>query len=195
MKNQHTLDQIRDAAAVLAAASRNVENVAREQEMAIRAAITPIIESRRELLDLALKRRTDAEATLQGMLNASPQLFVKPRSLAIDGVKCGYQKSQDSFEWTEEQLVIDRIKALVPDKFDLLVRTSESLVVDAVGQLEPQLLPRLGITLKKGVDSVFVKVGESEVDKIAKAIIAEAAKRHEDESAASKTRRPRAKAA
>lgn len=189
-----TLDQIRDAAAVLAAAARNVENVAREQEAAIRAAIAPIIESRRQLLDLALKRRIDAEETLQTMLNQAPQLFVKPRSLSIDGVKCGYQKSQDGFEWGDEQLVIDRIKALVPDKVDLLIRTEQSLVVDAIGQLDAALLPRLGITQKKGVDAVFIKIGESEVEKLARAIIAEAAKRREDE-AVPKPRRARAKAA
>lgn len=189
MQTPLTLDQIRDAAAILAAANRNLEHVAREQENAIRDAIAPIVVQRRSLLDLAAKRRADAEETLITMLNAAPQLFQKPRSLTMDGVKCGYQKGADSLEISDDSAVIARIRALMPDKANLLIRTEESLVMDGLAQLNEGQLRQLGVSTCKGVDGVFVKISESDVDKLAKAIIADASKRRGDEGAAKLVRR------
>lgn len=172
---------IREAAQRLAIANRELTVRAELQQRELAAAVAPIAEKHRAGLDEAAEQRAEAEADLQRMLDAWPSLFIAPRSLTVDGVKCGYRKEEDSLDWGDEQAVIARIENVHPELYDLLVREQKSLVVDALAQLEQRQLSHIGVRLINGADRSFIKIGDSDIDKLVKAILADAASRVADD--------------
>ena len=183
-----TLTEIRTAAKRLAEAHRASITRASTLETAIAAAITPIYQKHLAGIDAAAEEEAAARAELQAMIDVSPQLFSKPRSLSVDGVKCGYRKQEDSLDWDDEANVITRIRAL-PELVDLapvLVRTEEALVITALAELDARTKTRIGIRLIPGIDQPFISFGDSDVEKMVKAILADAAKRQGEDDAPKK---------
>ncbi|MDB5802301.1 MAG: hypothetical protein JWL63_3240 [Rhodocyclales bacterium] len=180
------MTEIREAAQVLAVAAQNLSLIAKTQEMELAKAIAPIAELYRPALDDAANDQAAALARLKELVDANPQLFRKPRSITIDGVRAGYRKEDDALDWSDEAAVIASIRKLLPDLAPTLVRTQETLVADAVAQLEPKDLQRLGIRRINGADKSFVTLGDSDVDRMVKAIVADAiARAGQDEKTAS----------
>lgn len=188
-----TLENIRAAAERLAAA--HVATTARASLLQdeIKAAVTPIYERHRSGLDAAAEEEARARDDLQRLLEAAPQLFKKPRSIAINGVRAGYRKEEDSLDFADEKAVIARIRALYPEQADLLIRTEESLVLDALPQLDAKARRAVGISLITGADRSFITVGGSDVEKLARALIADAIRRVGEEDAPPKGKKGKAK--
>ena len=61
-----------------------------------------------------LKRAVAATAKrqdeLKGLLEASPELFAKPRSVIFHGIKVGYAKGKGKIEFTDPEQVVKLIK-------------------------------------------------------------------------------------
>lgn len=188
-----TLDSIRSAAERLAAA--HVATTARASLLQdeIKTAVTPIYDRHRSGLDAAAEEEARAKEELQQLLDAAPQLFKKPRSFIINGVRAGYRKEEDTLFYADEEAVIARIRALLPDQADLLIRTQESLVADALPQLDGKDRRSVGISLVTGVDRSFVTVGDSDVEKLTRALIADASRRVGEEEAPTKSKKGKAK--
>lgn len=173
-----TLKDIRSAAEQLARAHAVTEGVAAKLRSELEEACRPIYNRFQSELDHAAEAKAEALRCLNSLLELAPQLFAKsPRSLSVDGVRAGYRKGEDSLDWDDDEVVIKRIRALIPDSADLLIRVEESLVVDALSQLPANSLTALGIRRIPGVDSPFVTIGASEVDALVKAILAAASQR------------------
>lgn len=193
-----TLTEIRMAAQRLADARR--ESVARATalESVLNKAITPIYACHRPGLDAAAEEEAAAKAELLDLIIASPQLFQRPRSLTVDGVKSGYRKEEDGLTWEDDAQVIARIRAL-PELQELaavLIRTEESLNVSALAELDAKQRRQVGISLVQGVDKPFVSFTENDVEKLVKSILADAAKRQgEDDAPAKKKSKAKAKEA
>jgi hypothetical protein len=179
---------IREAAQRLAIANRELTVRAEMQQRELAAAVAPIAEKHRAGIDEAAQARAEADAALDALLKASPSLFISPRSMTVDGVKCGYRKEEDSLDWGDEDLVIKRIEDLHPELYDLLVREKKTLVADALAQLEPRQLAHIGVHLISGADRSFISIGDSDVDKLVKAILADAQRRVADEDKPAKKR-------
>lgn len=172
---------IRDVSQRLAAANRELTARAEAQKREIAEVVLPITERHRAGIDLAAAERAELETELLALVQAAPSLFVKPRSISVDGVKCGYRKEEDGMDWDDEQAVIARIDDLHPELYHLLVRETKSIVVDALSQLEARQLRQVGVRLVSGADRAFVSIGESEVDKLVKAIVSDAHRRIADD--------------
>ena len=188
-----TLDNIRAAAERLAAA--HVATTARASLLQdeIKTAVMPIYVRHRSGLDAAAEEEALARDELQRLLDAAPQLFKKPRSILVNGVRAGYRKEEDSLYFADEKGVIARIRALLPDQADLLIRTEESLVLDALPQLDAKDRGAVGISLITGADRSFVTIGDSDVEKLAKTLIADAIRRVGEEDTPPKGKKGKAK--
>lgn len=191
-----TLSDIRAAAEQLSNAHNDTSATAAHLQAEIKSAIGPILERYQTTLD----RYAEAEAVwhrrLDELLASAPQLFVKPRSLSVDGVKAGYRKAEDTLDWDDEAVVIARIEALFPEQVDLLVRSQRSLNIDAVTLLEPAQRQRIGVRSISGADSHYISIGDNDVEKLAKLVIAAAASRQgEEEPARGKKAKARLKVA
>lgn len=92
-------------------------------------------------------------------------------------MRAGYRKAEDGLDWPDDATLITRIRAYVPEQAEVLIRTQETIVADALAQLEPKTLQALGVRIVSGADNPFVTIGDSDVDKIVKAILADAERR------------------
>lgn len=176
-----TLDQIRDAAAYLANRHNDTTAAAALLNAEIKSAITPIVERYRQTLDRYAAAEVEAHAALQALVEAAPQLFVKPRSLVVDGVRAGYRKEEDKLDWGDDDAVIGRIETLRPDLAPLLIRTQKSLILDALPGLDDETRRAVGIRTVVGADRVVITIGDNDVEKLAAIVISAASARQGDD--------------
>lgn len=183
-----TLEQIRDAAQALANRRNDTLGCSALLNAEIKAAIAPVMDRYKLTLDDRAAAEAEALRILDELLAANPQLFQKPRSLTVDGVRCGYKKEADGFDWSDDNDVIARIKAIRPDLAALLIRTQESLVIDAIGGLSQDELRMLGIRAIAGADRRFITLGDNNIERLAKTILTDASKRQGEDEATQKAR-------
>lgn len=182
-----TLDDIRIAADRLAVAHAATTARAALCQDEIKAALTPIYNAHRPGLDAAADEEAAAHRALMSLLEAAPHLFVKPRSVSINGVRAGYRKAEDSLDWGDDDTLAKRIRALFPEQADVLIRTQETIVVDALAQLEAKALRQLGVVMISGADNPFITIGSADVEKLAQALLSDAMRRQgEDDKPAPK---------
>lgn len=181
MNTPITLADIRVAAEHLSARHNDTTGCAALMQAEIKSAIAPILERYKATLDTYAAAEAASHAALTELLVCAPHLFVKPRSLAVDGVKAGYRKAEDTLDWDDDEVVARRIGALLPQHYDLLVRTQVSLVVDALVTLDAENLRRIGVRTVTGVDSHYITVGDNDAEKLTKMVIAAAAARQGDD--------------
>jgi hypothetical protein len=123
----------------------------------------------------ALAAAKDAQAALVAAVQAHPELFVKPRTITINGIKAGYQQGKGTLDWDDDDKLVARIEKLFPDQRDVLIATKKKPVADALKQLDAKDLARLGVSYEAVGDYVVVKATDGEVDKLVKKILKEGA--------------------
>lgn len=124
---------------------------------------------------------------LEALIKAHPDLFAKPRTQVIDGLKFGLQKQRGSMSWDEDDKLIARIDKLVAagdltdEQRDMLVTRTEKPVVKALEKLDAKTIKRLGITVAADTDEVLIKSVDGEIEKAVNAAIKDAIKSTRDE--------------
>lgn len=117
---------------------------------------------------------------LAALIQANPELFEKPRSYVVDGLKFGLQKQKGAMCWADDEQLCARIRALArqgvigADQVKLLIRTKEAPVAAALEKLDANVIKRLGITVEADADAPLIKSVDSEVEKAVNAVIREA---------------------
>lgn len=123
----------------------------------------------------AVGKTGEAHSKLKAALEDSPELFTKPKTQTIDGVRVGYMKQKGKVEISDEEKTIARIRKLLPkDQAELLISVKESVHKPSVADLSAADLKRLGITITADEDAVVIKPVDTEVDKLVDALLKEA---------------------
>lgn len=185
-----TITEIRAAAQRLADAHRESVSRATALENELNKAVTPIYSAHRVGLDAAAEEEASAKASLQALVDAAPQLFSRPRSILVDGVKAGYRKGEDELDWDDAATVIKRIRALpeLADMAQVLIRTEETLNIAALAELTSTQRQRIGVRRIAGIDQNFISFTDTDVEKLVKAILADTAKRQDSDDAPKKAK-------
>lgn len=142
-----------------------VEACRREQDAVVKRHLQGI----REAASLAAQ----AEAQLRGHIESYPELFVKPRTMTLHGVKVGFQKGKGRIEYSDEAKVIELIRKHLPDEADTLIVVTEAPLKTALLNLDAKQLAKLGCTITGTEDTVLIKDSAGEVDKIVNRLIAD----------------------
>lgn len=130
--------------------------------------VLPVIRS-------AVGKVAEAHARLYASIEAAPQLFTKPKTQTIDGVRVGYMKQRGQVVIEDEVKTIERIRKLLPaEQAELLIRIRESVHKPAVYDLTAGDLKRLGISVTDDEEAVLIKPVDTEVDKLVNALLKEA---------------------
>lgn len=114
---------------------------------------------------------------LADVIRAHPELFDRPRTYVVDGIKFGMHKQAGSLDWEDDARLIKRIRALVdqgamtPEQADLCINTTEKPVASALAQLDDALLKRLGVTLEGAGDEPLIKSVDSTIEKAVTSVI------------------------
>ena len=125
-----------------------------------------------------------AELALRNSINDAPELFEKPRTMILHGIKVGYQKGKGGVEYSDDDQVIKLIRKYLPDQADILIATKENIVKKSLGQLSVAELKKIGVNVKKAGDQVLIKSTDSNVDKLVNALLAEVEQEDENEATA-----------
>lgn len=163
-----TLNEIEMKAQTYAASREALAGTLMALEDETRALKRKYLARIRKLVETAKAQRADLAAAI----DASPALFVKPRTQILHGVKCGFAKAKGRIEWDNEEAVVARIRKLLPaDQAELLIRVKESVHKPAVYDLAASDLKRLGIRVEGDGDEVVIKDAAGEVDKLVEALL------------------------
>jgi hypothetical protein len=111
------------------------------------------------------------EAELFSSIESAPDLFKKPRTLTLNGVKVGYTLSQGKVEWHNEDQVLALIKKYRKDEVDVLIHTKETPNKDALRNLPAGDLAKLGCRIDGAGDVVICKRVAGDVEKLVNKLI------------------------
>ncbi len=165
-----TLTEIDNAARQFADAHAVLAAYVRELNDAIEAARLKFLPEIKRQKDRAARRHGE----LRGLIEDSAELFVKPRTITLHGVRVGFVKAKGRIEWDDDDQVVKLIRKHFPEQFDVLVSTVEKPVKKALAQLSAQELKRLAINVTETGDEVMIKDTASDVDKLVDALLKEA---------------------
>ncbi|WP_454908413.1 host-nuclease inhibitor Gam family protein [Variovorax gossypii] len=114
---------------------------------------------------------TKAADELREAIDDNRAMFVKPKSVVFNGVRCGLKKGRGSTEWDDDAQVVKLIRKHFPDQFDVLVKVTEKPLKDAMVNLTGDQLKKIGVTVEGSGDVVLVQDTTAEVDKLVKALL------------------------
>lgn len=115
----------------------------------------------------------DAAANLSAAIEASPALFVKPRTITVHGIKVGFQKGKGKVTFADGDKVVELIKKHLEDRADVLILTEEKPNKEAIAQLEVAELKKIGCSVTGTGDQVLIKDAAGDVDKLVAALLKE----------------------
>ncbi|MDR2155932.1 MAG: hypothetical protein LBE78_13070 [Burkholderiaceae bacterium] len=171
-KRAETLSQTRDALADL------LRTLHAEIETVKLGSLPEIRRSARKVAEDHNKLKT--------LIEANPELFERPRTHVVAGLKYGLQKQRGKMDWDSDEQLCARIRRLAAvgvvnggityEQADLLIVTTERPVAKALEKLDGKLLKRLGVTVAADTDEVLIKSVDSEVEKAVNAVIKDVTK-------------------
>lgn len=116
----------------------------------------------------------EAEARLKAGIEAAPDLFQKPRTLIMHGVKVGFAKGKGRLEFSDPAKVVQLIRKHFPDKSEELVKVTEAPVRGALNQMSVQDLRKIGVTVVEAGDEVVIRPTDGDIDKLVDALLKDA---------------------
>jgi hypothetical protein len=122
-------------------------------------------------LKAAINRMAEKHDQLKALIEQHPDLFDKPRTVVLHGVKVGFGKGRGGLEWDDDERVCKAIKKQLPDQAAVLINVKETPSKDALTQLTTDQLKKLGVTVVGTGDQVVIKPTDAEVDKLVKALL------------------------
>lgn len=121
----------------------------------------------------AVERARASREKLRQAIDERRDLFVKPRTVTIDGIKAGLQKQKGTLSFEDADQVVRLIRRHLPEMADVLIATTERPAKDAIAQLPASDLRRIGVSLTDDTDAVLIKDTAGEVDKLVEALLRE----------------------
>lgn len=170
MKPLSKLDMIRGAVAALAKARAKLAvTVSRLQarvDAAHRAAMPRI---RAQVGAVA-----DAHANLKGLLQESPELFERPRSITERGIKFGLRRHDAEIDLPRARAEQDKIVAAIKARYrervwtqlGLIERVEQPNAAALLKHCTPEELQELGISYQPAGDEALIKPADAAIDKL-----------------------------
>jgi mitochondrial fission protein ELM1 len=139
--------------------------------MALNDGIEALKRDKMRPLKAAVTRVADHHDKLKALIDAHPELFTRPRTVVLHGIKVGLAKGKGTLQWDDDERVCKAIKKQLPDQAAVLINVTEKPSKDALTQLPVDTLKRLGITVNNTGDQVVIKPADQDVDKLVNALI------------------------
>lgn len=123
----------------------------------------------------AVAKAAESHDALKALIESAPDLFAKPKSQTMHGLKLGYRKGTGRMEFEyEDAETVARIKKLLGDRAELYINTTEKPNKTELAELDSSTLRKLGVAIEAAGEMAFVKPVDGAVDKIVKALVKEA---------------------
>ena len=116
----------------------------------------------------------DRHDTLAAAIQAAPELFARPRTKVMSGVRLGFAKQKGKLVINDAEKTLQLIRRHFTDQADRLIKTTEKPLKTALETLSVAELKRIGVTVMDDGDKIVIKPTDSEVDKLVNALLEEA---------------------
>lgn len=151
---------------------------ARERVTAIVTALDEAMEllKKTELPKLRKAIATAAEHhdALKALVESAPELFQKPKTVILHGLRIGYMKGKGGIAWDDPDHVVSLIIERLPDQAETLIRWTGKPLKEAINQLDVATLKKIGCRVVDTGEQVFIKAVDSAVDKMVEALLKDA---------------------
>lgn len=137
----------------------------------LNAEIEEIKRKRMKKLREAVALAVATSDELLALVSESSELFKKPKSAVLHGIKLGFKKLPGKISFADEEQVIKLIRKNLPDLVDVLIIPTYKTSKEAMNNLEAGQLKKIGVTVSSDSDVAFVTDPTSDVDKIVNALI------------------------
>ncbi len=136
-------------------------------------------------IKLQVRIAAEKKLSLKNMIEAARNLFTKPRTVIIHGVKVGLKKSKGKIVWPKEktEAIVKLIEKHFPDKADILVVTTKKPDKKALARLTAADLKKLGIEVNDTGDAAVIEPTDSDVEKWMDRLLKEKEQDAEEEAA------------
>lgn len=129
----------------------------------------------RDKLQHSMEVIAEQEQILTELVNANRELFPDgAKTQTFSGIEVGFQKEQDKVEIPDEETLIKRIEAMLPEKKDTLIATKKSVIKAAFKKLAWAVKQKLGCSERKGADQLVIRLTKDDARKRASAYLIEA---------------------
>ena len=122
----------------------------------------------------SLERVTATHAELKVSLEASPQLFEKPKTRVLHGIRVGWMKQKGKLEIADAEVCIAALRRVLGEEAGAYIKVTEAPIRSALANLPAKDLKRCGVTLTDDVDAVVIKAADGDLDKLLDALIGDA---------------------
>ena len=122
------------------------------------------------------------KADLKAAIEDGKELFVRPRTVIISGIKVGLEKGKGRIDWDDNDTVVRLIEKHFSDQAEVLIQTKKKPVKKALANLSAAELKKLGIQVEDTGDQVVIKPTDSQIEKLVDKLLKE--KDEETEEAA-----------
>lgn len=165
-----TLNDIDRAAKAFADSRQNLC----DQVTRLNALIERIKRKKLPHIKRAVAKAAEDKAALNALVDDSRELFTKPRTVIMHGIKVGLSKGKGLIEWDDNEHVAKLIKRHFPERFDVLVKTKHFPQKAALRSLSVSDLQKIGCDVEETGDYIVIKAVDSEVDKVVNAFLKDA---------------------
>ena len=159
----------------------SARNTLRNRVEVLEEGITALKKRYLQGIRTAVEAAKEKHAILSDAIADGSDLFVKPRTLTLFGIKFGIEKQKGKIEWEDKEVVVKLIKKLFPDSWETYVKVKEDPMKKTLATLPSADLKKLGIQVTETGDAVVIKPSDSEVDKLVDALLNEKKEIEEDE--------------
>jgi arsenate reductase-like glutaredoxin family protein len=125
----------------------------------------------------AAQNTSESYTALHSIIEEAPELFKKPKTVTLHGIRLGFKKEKGKLEWDNDDRIIKLIKKIRPEDWDAYINVTEKPKKAALEQLTAADLKKIGIQVTEDTEEVFIKSTDSEIDKLVAALL-----KDEDES-------------
>lgn len=162
-----TIEEIEARAKLLADAraelAERVNRIRDEQEAIKRKLLTGVRN--------ALARARDAHDALHKAIEAAPELFEKPKTRTLHGVRCGYMKQRGKLLWEDDRTLVDALRKALGEEAEGFIRVTEKPLAARLQDLSARDLKRIGVTVTEDSEAIVIKTADDALDKLLDALI------------------------
>lgn len=122
----------------------------------------------------AVARASEHYDALHGLVESTPELFARPRTVTLHGVRVGYAKGKGGIAWDDPDAVVAAIQKHLPEQAEALIRWTGKPLKEAINQLDVATLKKIGCRVVGTGDQIVIKPVDGEVDKLVDALLKDA---------------------
>ncbi len=119
----------------------------------------------------SLARARDAYDALHEAVSESPELFEKPKTRTLHGVRLGWMKQRGKLLWEDDKVLIDALRKLLGEEAEGFIRTTEKPISARLQDLSAKQLQRIGVAVTDDTEVVVIKTADDALDKLLDALI------------------------